>query len=69
VRIRVGDPVPLRYRSADADTKRIMAALVDLLPEEARTVHEPTPEELARTLPAGYQGDPDAEAERRPGTD
>jgi putative phosphoserine phosphatase/1-acylglycerol-3-phosphate O-acyltransferase len=69
VRIRVGDPVPLRYRSPDADTKRIMAALVDLLPEEARSHHEPTPEELARTLPAGYRGDPDAETERRPGSD
>jgi putative phosphoserine phosphatase/1-acylglycerol-3-phosphate O-acyltransferase len=69
VRIRVGDPVPLRYRSPDADTKRIMAALVDLLPDEARSHHEPTPEELARTLPAGYRGDPDAETERRPGSD
>ncbi len=59
----------LRYRSANADTERIMAALVDLLPAEARQRHEPTPEELARTLPAGYQGDPDAEVERRPGKD
>lgn len=69
VRIRVGPPVDLKYRSADADTKRIMAALMDLLPEEARVHREPTPEELARSLPASYQGDPDAEAERRPGRD
>ena len=69
VRARVGPPVDLRYRSANADTERIMAALVDLLPAEARQRHEPTPEELARTLPAGYQGDPDAEVERRPGKD
>ncbi|MCB0962081.1 MAG: HAD-IB family hydrolase [Acidimicrobiales bacterium] len=69
VRIRVGPPVDLKYRSHDADTKRIMAALVDLLPAEARVAREPTPEELARTLPAGYAGDPDAEGERRPGSD
>jgi putative phosphoserine phosphatase/1-acylglycerol-3-phosphate O-acyltransferase len=69
VRVRVGPPVPLELTSPDADTERIMAALVDLLPAEARVRHEPTPEELARTLPSGYQGDPDAEAERRPGKD
>lgn len=69
VRARVGPPVELRYRSANADTERIMAALVDLLPAEARVHHEPTPEELARTLPASYQGDPDAEVDRRPGVD
>jgi putative phosphoserine phosphatase/1-acylglycerol-3-phosphate O-acyltransferase len=71
VRVRVGDPVDLKYRSADADTKRIMQALVDLLPDEARIRREPTPEELARSLPAGHKGepDPDAEAGRRPGSD
>ena len=30
---------------------------------------DPTPEELAATYPPGYRGDPDREAERRPGTD
>jgi len=69
VRVRVGPPVELKYRSPDADTKRIMAALVDQLPAEARHRHEPTPEELARTFPPGYKGDPDAEGDRRPGTD
>jgi putative phosphoserine phosphatase / 1-acylglycerol-3-phosphate O-acyltransferase len=69
VRARVGPPVELKYRSADADTKRIMAALVDLLPAEARVRREPTPDELARALPAGYKGDPDAEDARRPGRD
>lgn len=69
VRARVGPPVDLRYRSADADTRRIMAALVDLLPDEARIHREPTSEELARSLPANYQGDPDAEIKRRPGKD
>ncbi len=69
VRVRVGEPIDLRYRSVDADTRRIMAALVDLLPAEARVRREPTPEELARSLPAGYQGDGSAEDARRPGTD
>ena len=69
VRIRVGAPVELKYRSLDADTKRVMAAIVDLLPAEARRAKEPTPEELAETYPPGYKGDPDAETDRRPGTD
>lgn len=69
VRVRVGDPVPLKYRSLDADTKRIMAAIVDQLPPEARERRTPTREELLATFPPGYQGDPTAEADRRPGTD
>jgi putative phosphoserine phosphatase/1-acylglycerol-3-phosphate O-acyltransferase len=69
VRIRVGKPVDLKYRSADADTKRIMTAISALLPAEARRLHNPTPDELARTYPPGYHGDPEAEEDRRPGTD
>jgi putative phosphoserine phosphatase/1-acylglycerol-3-phosphate O-acyltransferase len=69
VRIRVGPPVELGLTDPDADTKAIMAALVALLPDEARVEREPTPEELARSLPASYQGDPDAELQRRPGSD
>jgi putative phosphoserine phosphatase/1-acylglycerol-3-phosphate O-acyltransferase len=69
VRIRIGGPVELKGRSLDADTKRIMKAITDLLPEEAKIRREPTPEELLRTLPSGYTGDPDAETSRRPGTD
>ncbi len=46
-----------------------MAAITELLPAEAHRGHEPTAEELARTLPPGYEGDPTAELERRPGTD
>jgi putative phosphoserine phosphatase / 1-acylglycerol-3-phosphate O-acyltransferase len=65
----VGPPVPLKYRSPDADTKRIMKAISAVLPPEARERRTPTPEELARTYPPGYHGDPDAELERRPGTD
>jgi putative phosphoserine phosphatase/1-acylglycerol-3-phosphate O-acyltransferase len=69
VTARVGDPVHLTYRSPGADTDRIMAALVELLPPEAREHHDPTPEELARTYPPGYKGDPQGEGDRRPGTD
>lgn len=67
VRVRFGPPVELKYRSADADTRRIMAAISDLLPAAARRPHEPTPEELARALPpGGRDGD---EPARRPGRD
>jgi putative phosphoserine phosphatase/1-acylglycerol-3-phosphate O-acyltransferase len=68
VRIRVGPPVELKYRSVDADTRRIMDAIVDLLPAEAREHKEPTPEELARSLPPGGS-ERAGEAERRPGSD
>jgi putative phosphoserine phosphatase/1-acylglycerol-3-phosphate O-acyltransferase len=69
VTVTVGPPVALKYRSADADTRRIMRAIGELLPPEARVRRTPTPEELAATYPPGYDGDPDAEAARRPGTD
>ena len=69
VRAQVGAPVELKYRSPDADTKRIMKAIVDLLPPEARQPHEPTEGELRLTYPPGYKGDPAAEDARRPGTD
>lgn len=69
VRIRVGEPVDIKGRSLDADTKRIMNAIVALLPAEARRRRNPTPEELALTYPPGYRGDPDGEGERRPGSD
>ena len=42
VTIRVGAPVALKYQSADADTKRIMKAIMDLLPPESRVKREPT---------------------------
>ena len=59
----------LKYRSPDADTKRIMKAIAALLPAEAHEHHEPTQEELLRTFPHGYKGDPEKETTRRPGTD
>jgi putative phosphoserine phosphatase/1-acylglycerol-3-phosphate O-acyltransferase len=65
----VGEPVELKRRSLDADTKRIMAAIRRQLPPEANVAHHPTEEELRLTYPPGYSGDPDLEVERRPGTD
>ena len=65
----VGEPVELTYRSPDADTKRIMKAISAVLPPEARKRRTPTPEQLALTYPPGYHGDPEAELDRRPGTD
>jgi putative phosphoserine phosphatase/1-acylglycerol-3-phosphate O-acyltransferase len=53
VQVRVGPAVELKYRSLRRDTERIMAAIADLLPAEARQPYEPTPEELARTYPSG----------------
>jgi putative phosphoserine phosphatase/1-acylglycerol-3-phosphate O-acyltransferase len=69
VRVRVGSPVELAGRSSSADTKRIMAAIVDLLPDDAYSRRTPTAEELALTYPPGYQGDPANETHRRPGRD
>ncbi len=69
IRIRVGEPVALTGRSLEADTKRIMSAIVELLPGDAYRRRTPTADELAATYPPGYQGDPDREGQRRPGTD
>ena len=70
VTVRVGPPVAgLTGEDLDVDTERIMAAISDLLPPEGRVHRTPTPEELARTYPPGYDGDPEAEYDRRPGSD
>jgi putative phosphoserine phosphatase/1-acylglycerol-3-phosphate O-acyltransferase len=53
VRIRVGDAVGIKGRSAEADTKRIIDALVGLLPDDAYTRRAPSSEKLARTYPPG----------------
>ena len=65
----VGPPVELGGDDPDADTAAIMAAIVDLLPDEARVHRTPTEDELRATFPPGYTGDPNAETDRRPGTD
>jgi putative phosphoserine phosphatase/1-acylglycerol-3-phosphate O-acyltransferase len=69
VTVRVGEAVDLKHRSLDTDTKRIMKAITALLPDEAHLEHDPTREELTRTYPPGYKGDPTAESTRRPGRD
>ena len=69
VTVTVGPEVPLLYRSADTDTKRIMKALMALLPPESRVRREPTAEEIAAALPPGYTGSLQHESVRRPGTD
>lgn len=69
VRVRVGEPFALEGADLDTDTAAIMSAISALLPDEAREPHDPTPEELARTYPPGWDGDPEAEVDRRPGTD
>jgi putative phosphoserine phosphatase/1-acylglycerol-3-phosphate O-acyltransferase len=72
IRVRVGPPVELDYDDPDTDTKKIMQALMDLLPPESRIKRKPTDEELRLTLPPGYKGDPRAtenELRRRPGSD
>jgi putative phosphoserine phosphatase / 1-acylglycerol-3-phosphate O-acyltransferase len=69
VTVRIGPPVELTYDDPDMDTKRVMAALMELLPPEAHERRTPTEEELHRTYPPGYRGNPALEAERRPGRD
>jgi len=69
VRIRIGEPVDLERQSPAADTERMMAAITELLPPEARQPHDPTPEELALTFPPGHDGQDAGEPARRPGED
>ena len=58
VRVRVGPPVTgLTGTDFEADTERIMDAIVDQLPPEARIRREPTAEELALTIPANATAD------------
>ncbi len=58
VLVRIGEPVVLGGDGDElADTERIMAAIADLLPWEARRARQPTPEELARTYPGGIVTD------------
>jgi putative phosphoserine phosphatase/1-acylglycerol-3-phosphate O-acyltransferase len=69
VRTRVGEPFTVTGDDVDHDTRQIMDAIVDLLPPEARVRRNPTPEELARSLPPGFKGDADAADQHRPGKD
>jgi putative phosphoserine phosphatase/1-acylglycerol-3-phosphate O-acyltransferase len=67
--ITVGAPVHLSYTDPDADTRLIMDAISALLPPEGREYREPTEDELRRSYPSNYAGDPDSEEDRRPGLD
>lgn len=51
VRMKVGDPVELKYRSEHADTERIMRAIEALLPDEARVARTPTAAEIIEASP------------------
>jgi putative phosphoserine phosphatase/1-acylglycerol-3-phosphate O-acyltransferase len=68
VRISVGSPVTGLVGDPERDIERIMAAISDQLPAEARRRHTPTEDELRRTYPGGRIADTD-ESERRPGSD
>jgi putative phosphoserine phosphatase/1-acylglycerol-3-phosphate O-acyltransferase len=69
VTVRVGRPVQIGGTDLDADTAAMMEAISALLPAEARRQRDPTPEELARTIPPGASVDDEHETARRPGTD
>ncbi|MEN9644861.1 MAG: hypothetical protein RL238_1530 [Actinomycetota bacterium] len=69
VSINVGEPVALKHKSPDADTRKIMKAIMALLPPEAREARDPSPEEIALAMPPGAKGDGSNESKRRPGTD
>ncbi len=71
VTVRVGAPVALKHEDPDADTKRIMKAIMALLPPESRVKRKPPAEELAAAMPPGRSPAAAAtpESKRRPGTD
>src|SRR5262249_18380327 len=52
VRVRVGPPVALTLDDPRPAIARIIAAIVDQLPPEARQHHQPTAEELAQATPS-----------------
>ena len=72
VQIVVGDEVQLEHDDVDADTRRMMAAIADLLPEASRSTVPPSHDDLASTYPGGIVPDDvasDHESTRRPGSD
>jgi len=60
VSVTLGPPVLPTSPDLTAATAEVMAAIVALLPEEARVRHEATGDELARTLPPGTRRARDA---------
>jgi putative phosphoserine phosphatase/1-acylglycerol-3-phosphate O-acyltransferase len=69
VTVRVGAPFHVKGDDADADTKRIMKKIMDLLPAESKRKRTPTAEEIALASPPGWDADAAHERARRPGTD
>ncbi len=69
ITVRVGEVVPLKHVDPEADTKKLMKAIMALLPPESRVKRTPTAEELAAALPPGYRGDGSRVRPRRPCTD
>jgi len=53
VSVTVGEPIDLGSDDPRTATETLMAAITALLPAEAQVRREPTPDELARTFPAG----------------
>lgn len=54
VRVVVGEPFHPSSTDLDQATAELMGAIANLLPEEARTKHTPTADELAATFPSGH---------------
>jgi putative phosphoserine phosphatase / 1-acylglycerol-3-phosphate O-acyltransferase len=69
VTVRVGAPITVKGKDADADTKAIMRAIMDLLPPASRERRTPTADEIARATPPGAKPKATDEDKRRPGTD
>ena len=51
--VNIGEPVELKYRSEQADTKRIMAAMSAILPDAAKGLKPTSIEQVASTYPGG----------------
>jgi putative phosphoserine phosphatase/1-acylglycerol-3-phosphate O-acyltransferase len=70
VTVRVGAPVTLKHDDPDLDTKKIMKAIMALLPPESREKRKPTPEEISAASPPGSAAaKATPESKRRPGSD
>jgi putative phosphoserine phosphatase/1-acylglycerol-3-phosphate O-acyltransferase len=70
VTIRVGKPFTVKGNDVDADTRKIMRKIAELLPPEAKVKRKPTADDLARTYPPGKAPTSgEHESDRRPGTD
>jgi putative phosphoserine phosphatase / 1-acylglycerol-3-phosphate O-acyltransferase len=55
ITVRIGPAVRLGLEDAVADSAAVMAAIADLLPDEASLRGRPSDEEMARTFPPGHR--------------